>query len=463
VCTAGGYCPEGSTAPTDCPAGYYCEEGAAVPAPCPAGTYSDLVALVEMDQCVQCPAGKYCEQSGSSEPTGDCSAGYYCPSGSSSSEQKVSPAGHYCPTGAAAPTPCPKNTYGDVTGLQSSDQCAPCPQGKETFEEGSTSIDQCKEVNCSPGYYKDHHKGCQICPKGAYSEEENAVTCTKCPVHQYNSVEGSVQCMKCPDTAFTWTEGTDSFSGCIGPVIEACSGEDMTGTCDRYYDDNLNVTSRILSVQVIKGEFELFNITNHRGYFTKLTETDGPRNVADIESISVLRSFSPLINDVFCSLDQGWKFHGSIRSTSKSGKACINWKRTPLADKAAPNHYCQNPDGTDLADKPFCYISETETEECDIPSCIWNMDCFTGIGAQYRGKQATTDHNKNCNNWNSDFPHPHSYHSPQYNWAGVGDHRFCRNPSEEGKPWCYTTNLLWRWDYCTIARCSRDSFDFYRF
>ena len=55
---------------------------------------------------------------------------------------------------------------------------------------------------------------------GAYSVEEDAVTCTKCPVHQYNSVEGSVQCMKCPDTAFTWSEGTDSFSGCIGPVIE---------------------------------------------------------------------------------------------------------------------------------------------------------------------------------------------------------------------------------------------------
>ena len=63
VYTAGGYCPEGSVAPTDCPAGYYCEEGAAVPAPCPAGTYSDLVVLVEMDQCVQCPAGKYCQQS----------------------------------------------------------------------------------------------------------------------------------------------------------------------------------------------------------------------------------------------------------------------------------------------------------------------------------------------------------------------------------------------------------------
>ena len=52
------------------------------------------------------------------------------------------------------------------------------------------------------------------------------------------------------------------------------------------------------------------------------------------------------------------------------------------------------------------------------------MDCFTGIGVHYRGKQSTTEHGKNCNNWNKDLPHPHSYHSPEYNWAGVGEHRF---------------------------------------
>jgi hypothetical protein len=69
-----------------------------------------------------------------------------------------------------------------------------------------------------------------------------------------------------------------------------------------------------------------------------------------------------------------------IRSNSKSRKACINWKRIPLAGKAAPNHYCQNPDENNLADKRFCYTSKTEREECDVPSCVWNINCFTGIG-----------------------------------------------------------------------------------
>ena len=62
------------------------------------------------------------------------------------------------------------------------------------------------------------------------------------------------------------------------------------------------------------------SLANHRGYFVKLTEEDGATNIADLEQISVLRSFSPLLNDVFCSLDKGSKFHGTVRSTSKSGK-----------------------------------------------------------------------------------------------------------------------------------------------
>ena len=38
----------------------------------------------------------------------------------------------------------------------------------------------------------------------------------------------------------------------------------MQGSCDRFYGDNLNVNSTILSVKVVSGEFELFDQTNHR-------------------------------------------------------------------------------------------------------------------------------------------------------------------------------------------------------
>jgi hypothetical protein len=274
--------------------------------------------------------------------------------------------------------------------------------------------------------------------------------------------------MKCPVTAFTWSDGTDSLEGCIGPVIEVCTEEDMSGNCYRYYDDNMNVNTTIKSVKVISGEFELFDLTNMQGYHTKLSERHGSHNVAELGRLTNLRSFSAILNDVFCSLDQGWKYHGTIRKTSKSGKACINWKRTPLAHKAAPNHYCQNPDGNRLGAKPYCYISETETEECDIPSCVWDMDCFTGNGVHYRGKKSGTVSGYDCQNWNRDYPVIHSYHSPEYNWAGVGEHTHCRNPSPESedKPWCFK-DYFWSWfeiwDYCDIPRCSRDQFEFYRF
>lgn len=465
LCSAGYLCPAGSVEAEAvlCPRGQYCPAGSGEGSPCPVGTFSGNVGMVAADSCQACTAGFYCSSAGLTAPTGPCAAGYFCSSGASSSQEDLCPAGHYCPEGSASPASCPISTYNSNTGAGSVAACVACPEGKRTTGEGSTSVDDCQDVDCSPGFYRDAAGSCHICEKGTFSNVVNAVACRPCPKHQYNSAEGSVQCMKCPDTAFTWGTGTASFADCIGPIIEVCSEEGMNGTCHVYYDDNLWINTTVRSVNVIRGEFDLFEKTNLRARFDTLSEEDGPHNVAELETIGALESFAPVLNDVFCSLDKGWKFHGSVRTQSKSGKACINWRKTPLAHKAEPNHYCQNPDGTNLQAKPFCYISETETEECDIPACVWDMACFTGVGVHYRGSTRTTDHGRNCQNWNRDWPHIHGYHSPKYSWAGVGDHTNCRNPDYEGKPWCYTTNLFHRWEYCAIPRCSRDDFEFYKF
>lgn len=268
--------------------------------------------------------------------------------------------------------------------------------------------------------------------------------------------------MNCPDTAYTWGEESTSLDDCVGPRIEVCSEPDFAGTCHIFYDDSLDITKyHPASLRILKGEFDLYTQTNKRGAVQTVVEGFSSGNL-DLE-ISAFGSFSVVLNNVFCALDKGWEFRGSARSTSASGKACINWKKTPMASKAKPNHFCQNPDGVNLAAKPYCYVSETETEECDIPSCIWDMDCYTGVGRYYRGKVSTTHIEKNCQGWNKDFPHPHGYHSPKYNWAGIGTHNHCRNPDKSGKPWCYTTNLFYRWDYCDIQQCTREEFDFYRF
>ncbi|KAL5266883.1 hypothetical protein ACHWQZ_G004053 [Mnemiopsis leidyi] len=415
------------------------EEGALACSMCPAGSYTPDMGYWE---CLKCPAGQITTEDGNYECF-PCGKGQHSPTEGGNLCQDCLPGHYQDEDGASGCKVCSAGQYQDTP---ASTSCKLCPRGQITLVEGATSLDQCQDVNCSPGQYRDQVKGCISCPRGTFSNIENAVACRPCPRHQYSSVEGAVQCMQCPVTAFTWSHGTDSLDGCIGPVIEVCTGEDMTGNCYRYYDDNMNLNSTIKSAKVISGEFELFDQNNQAGYFKRISERDGPVNVNELENLSNLRSVKALLNDVFCSLDKGQQFHGSIRSTSKSGKACINWKRTPLAHKAAHNHYCQNPDGNRLRAKPFCYISETETEECDIPSCIWDMDCYTGNGVQYRGRVGRTTSDYDCQNWNRDYPVIHSYHSPEYNWAGVGEHTFCRNPSpgDDSRPWCYKA-FFWSW------------------
>ena len=58
----------------------------------------------------------------------------------------------------------------------------------------------------------------------------------------------------------------------------------MSGSCDRYYDDNLNITSTILSVQVIKGEFELFDKTNHRFVVFMARQVPGSQEAESLRS-----------------------------------------------------------------------------------------------------------------------------------------------------------------------------------
>lgn len=113
--------------------------------------------------------------------------------------------------------------------------------------------------------------------------------------------------------------------------------------------------------------------------------------------------------------------------------------------------------------RPWCYTNDpdTEWEYCDVPACIWNRDCVDGDGSLYRGTVSKTRGGKNCQNWDSDFPHPHGYHTSGYSSMGIGPHNHCRNPAGESAAWCYTTNLFMRWDYCGIPYCSKKTYSYY--
>ena len=49
--------------------------------------------------------------------------------------------------------------------------------------------------------------------------------------------------------------------------------------------------------------------------------------------------------------------------------------------------------------------------------------------------------------WSSQTPHIHDYSESEWN--------YCRNPDEEPKPWCYTTDPDKRWEFCDIPVCGK--------
>merc|ERR1712198_156843 len=116
-CAKGSYCPEGTARPIECPAGTYqpftrvkslssckpcpagkfcgkpglsapdgfcsagqfCPTGSTKATPCPAGTYQPMARQSSCDACME---GEFCAGQGLHLPTGPCQPGFFCPAGS---------------------------------------------------------------------------------------------------------------------------------------------------------------------------------------------------------------------------------------------------------------------------------------------------------------------------------------------------------------------------------------------
>eukprot|EP00960_Hanusia_phi_P060588 764550-Hanusia_phi.AAC.1 len=91
--------------------------------------------------------------------------------------------------------PCPLNQYSDVKG---SVRCLDCPPNSITFNDSTTSINEC---TCVEGYYKagkDQASRCVLCPPGTFkSSIDNANECTPCPNAQMASMPGSTSEFDC--------------------------------------------------------------------------------------------------------------------------------------------------------------------------------------------------------------------------------------------------------------------------
>ena len=83
----------------------------------------------------------------------------------------------------------------------------------------------------------------------------------------------------------------------------------------------------------------------------------------------------------------------------------------------------------------------------DYPLC---NETVSGVyKSWYRGCQNYTISGKACQMWNVQSPHSHSVSPDNYPDAGLGNHNYCRNPTNhDGGLWCYTTDQNTRSEEC---------------
>ncbi|XP_052067900.1 plasminogen-like isoform X3 [Mytilus californianus] len=77
-------------------------------------------------------------------------------------------------------------------------------------------------------------------------------------------------------------------------------------------------------------------------------------------------------------------------------------------------------------------------------------DCYYRIDGKafYNGTRSITGSGITCQRWESNYPHV-----PKQWPTGRGNKNYCRNPDEDDRPWCYTTDPDLRWEYCEIELC----------
>ncbi len=148
-------------------------------------------------------------------------------------------AGYYCPNASSVPTPCPKGTYGNATGLVTRSACTPCDPGKFCDSLGlslPTGL-------CIAGYYcisaaqsSTPPNGATggVCARGGFCPAGSWQS-SPCPAGTFNNQTGS----RDPSSCYPCTPGYY----CVNAMLPA-----PTGPCSAGYGQPRAVVIRATSV-----------------------------------------------------------------------------------------------------------------------------------------------------------------------------------------------------------------------
>ncbi|XP_048124620.1 hepatocyte growth factor a isoform X1 [Alosa alosa] len=160
-----------------------------------------------------------------------------------------------------------------------------------------------------------------------------------------------------------------------------------------------------------------------------------------------------------CIIGNGENYRGR-KSITKSGIRCQPWAASIPHEHNFQRHskkkdlrenFCRNPEGE--ATGPWCFTSDPAIryQECDLPQCS-EVECMICKGEGYRGPMDHTSSGRECQRWDTQWPHKHAFQPSRHPDKGLTDNN-CRNPSNDMQPWCYTMDPDKRWEYCNISVC----------
>ncbi|XP_011601698.1 plasminogen activator, urokinase a isoform X1 [Takifugu rubripes] len=75
--------------------------------------------------------------------------------------------------------------------------------------------------------------------------------------------------------------------------------------------------------------------------------------------------------------------------------------------------------------------------------------CWPGERSSYTGDVSKSLGGRRCLNWRNVF-------NPWGDSNGIGDHNYCRNPDQSGRPWCYVRRgRRIVWEFCVVPMCPK--------